>query len=271
MTPADEVVANIKTAKLADAVASSDHDHKLDERTSVENLQRTSDQKPVERLDNLLFRISHHLDYETSERATIYHRLVAIDSLTKRIESQTKRRASRAFVRFLVAICIGVAGTLAWQSCGEPIKQTIATRAPELGWSPETKQTIASWTQHLGSMKPLADSDITAAQPSVPHATQTTTIAQSAPEAVAPKVPVVPSLDTEKVQQITLDLAALRQSVEQLAAGQEQMSREIEKLQAADAEILLRIPTPPPPQTPAASPRKPIPTPPSSRASIPVR
>src|SRR5262249_51676745 len=58
-----------------------------------------------------------------------------------------KRRGSRGFVRFLVAICIGVAGTLAWQSYGEAIKQIIATRAPELGWSPEAKQTIASSIQ----------------------------------------------------------------------------------------------------------------------------
>ena len=84
MTPADEMAASVETAKLTDAVAGSDHDHKPDERTTFEDLQRTSDQKrPVERLDNLLLRISHHLDYETSERATIYHRLVAIDSLTK--------------------------------------------------------------------------------------------------------------------------------------------------------------------------------------------
>jgi hypothetical protein len=45
------------------------------------------------------------------------------------------RPASRGFVRFLVAICIGIAGTLAWQSYGDSTKQIIAKRAPELGWS----------------------------------------------------------------------------------------------------------------------------------------
>ena len=54
-----------------------------------------------------------------------------------------------AFVRYLVAICIGIAGTLAWQSYGEATKQIIATTAPELGWSPEAKQMIASWVQQL--------------------------------------------------------------------------------------------------------------------------
>src|SRR5215469_468602 len=39
------------------------------------------------------------------------------------VESRTKRRSSRGFARFLAAICIGVAGTLAWQSYGEATKQ----------------------------------------------------------------------------------------------------------------------------------------------------
>ena len=31
----------------------------------------------------------------------------------------------------------------------------IATRAPELGWSPEVRQTIASWTKPLAGPKTL--------------------------------------------------------------------------------------------------------------------
>src|SRR5690349_22875433 len=60
----------------------------------------------------------------------------------KPITDRPTRR--RRFARFLLAICIGVAGTLAWQSYGDATKQIIATRAPELGWSPESKQMIAS-------------------------------------------------------------------------------------------------------------------------------
>ena len=55
------------------------------------------------------------------------------------IENAMKKRGSRRFRRYLVAILIGVAATLAWQSYGESAKQIIATRAPELGWSPEAK------------------------------------------------------------------------------------------------------------------------------------
>ena len=52
----------------------------------------------------------------------------------------------------------------------------------------------------------------------------------------------------------------LRQTVDQLAAGQDQMAREITRLHAADLEILQRIPAPPP-QPPPAPARKPMPKP----------
>jgi len=70
--------------------------------------------------------------------------------------SSRRRPASRRFRRYLVAICVGVAGTLAWQSYGEATKQIIAKGAPELGWSPEAKQMIATSIQWLGWTKPPA-------------------------------------------------------------------------------------------------------------------
>jgi hypothetical protein len=158
-----------------------------------------------------------------------------------------KRRGSRGFVRYLVAICIGVAATFAWQTYGDAAKQIIATRAPELGWSPDAKQMIASWT--LGWTKPPADSE-----------KQALPVAQIAPSA--------PSIDAEKVQQLTQSLAVLRQTVEQLAAGQDQMTRVIGRLESAVTELIVKIPEPPP-QPPAAPTRKPTPAPPSSRTPGP--
>jgi len=157
-----------------------------------------------------------------------------------------KRRRSRGFARFLVAICIGVGGTLAWQSYGEAIKQIIATRAPELGRSPEAKQTIASSIQWLGWTK----------QPAHPE--------NAASETVAPKAPAAPSFDPARMQEMVQNLAALREMVQQLTAGQDQTSREIAKLESAVVEILMKVPEPP--QPPAAPARKPAPVPsPSSR------
>ena len=214
--------------------------------------QPTSDQhKPVEDLHNLVLGIDH------SERRAIYDRLLSI-------EKKVKRRGSRGFARYLVAICIGVAATLAWQSYGETTKQIVATRAPELGWSPETKHMIASLVQQLGWTKPPAVLESTAVR-SVTETPQAAPVAQAMPENVTPKAPSAPSIDPEQVHQMALDLAALRQTVEQLAAGQEQMAREITGLQTSDQEILAKTPAPPP-QPPG---RKPTPLAlPSSRAPI---
>jgi hypothetical protein len=244
-------------------------------RASFGDLQRTSDQlRPVEDLHSLLLRISHHLDYETSERKTIYYRLQEITLLTRKaVESQMKGRASRQrFIPYLVAFCIGVAATLAWQSYGAAFRQIIATRAPDLGWSPEAKQMIASWVQQLGWTKPQAGQENTV-RSSVPEAPQSAQIAQVVPNAVAPKEPATASIDLQKVQQMEADiasvrqtveqqLAAVRQTVEQLATGEDQMAREIAGVLASNQEILEKIPAPPAPRPTAALAHKPTPIPP---------
>jgi hypothetical protein len=238
MSPTDEMAAKPDAAGFG-----GEPDQQL--RTILENLQRVGQRSPVEEdepveRDDLRPGFTSRLDQEASERKAIYDRLVAI-------ESEMKRRGSRGFVRYLVAICIGVAATLAWQSYGDAAKQIIATRAPELGWSPDAKQMIASWT--LGWTKPPAGSE-----------KQALPVAQIAPSA--------PSIDAEKVQQLTQSLAVLRQTVEQLAAGQDQMTRVIGRLESAVTELIVKIPEPPP-QPPAAPARKPTPAPPSSRTPGP--
>jgi hypothetical protein len=73
-------------------------------------------------------------------------------------------------------------------------------------------------------------------------------------------VPPIASLDPQDLKTISLGLAAVRQSVDQLAAGQDQMNREITaRLQAAKQDILDKIswPSPQPAVTPA---RKPVPS-----------
>jgi DNA-binding ferritin-like protein len=99
----------------------------------------------------------------------------------------------------------------------------IATSAPELGWSPETRQMIADWARQFGGTKPPASAESTAAQSSV--------------------------AETQKVQQLEADIAAVRQTVEQrlaaeqqtveqLAARQDQLVSEITTLQAATSRSL---------------------------------
>jgi hypothetical protein len=162
-------------------------------------------------------------------------------------ESQTKGRAS--FVRYLAAICIGIVGTLAWQSYGEATKQTPATTASELGWSPESN--LARWVQQLGWTKQPADLVNAAVWLSAPETSQPPPVAQVITETLD---------DAAQRQLIAVSLATLRQTVEQIAAGQDKMASEINRL-AADVEMLSKIPAPPP-QPRVASARKPMPTPP---------
>jgi hypothetical protein len=238
MNRADEAAAKIETAKRESAVAAA----------AREDFQGASHQsKPAEDLNTLLSRISHRLDYDHAERKTIDYRLAAIEGQMKAIASHAKRRASRSLIRYLMAICFGVAGTLAWQSYGDEAKQTIATTVPELGWNPEVRQMIASWT------KVLTRSESSAARPSAP---ETEKVANTAPETVAPSAPAVPTFDPEQEKQMKQSLDALRQAVEGLAAVQDQVKREMTRLQAADAEILAKIQAPPPapPVVPARNP-----------------
>ena len=159
------------------------------------------------------------------------------DELLPPPEPSLGRRAFRAFFRFLIAVGVGIGGTLAWQVHGDAARQMIATAYPErLGWI---------------------------APPAAPAP-------ESAPAVLASAAPPAPSVDEEHLKAMAVDLAAMRQSVEQLAgqvaSGQRQVSDEIAKLgdevgklQATEQDILNRIP-PPPPQRPAAAPaRRPAP------------
>jgi hypothetical protein len=257
-------------------------DDELNERLG--DLQRPSPQRKfAEDVQNLLSQIGHHLDYETSQRTTINRRLLAI-------EDEVKKRGPRGFARYLIAVCIGAAGVIAWQSYGAATKEVIATRAPELGWSPETKQMIASWVQDLGWVKPPAGQESDAAQLSArtPQSTPVGLAAagsgapsSGAPSSVAPQTATPAAIDLQTIQQMEADiaaarqtveaqLAAVRQTIEQLAAGQDQMAGEITKLQAADQEILEKIPAPPPPPRIAAPAHKPKPiVPPPARTLLP--
>jgi len=127
------------------------------------------------------------------------------------------KRASR-LSRFLITFCIGVAATLAWQSYGDSAREMIAGSSPQLSWL---------------------------APPAAPVA----------------EAPAAPSPDQEELKEIWLGLAGVRQRVDQiaaqLAAGQEQVTRDINNLQAVEQDILDKISAPPP--RPAAPARKSVP------------
>jgi hypothetical protein len=146
------------------------------------------------------------------------------------------KRASRGFARLPIIFCIGVAATLVWQSYGDAARERIANSSPQLRWlAPQT-------------------------------------VAQTTPDMVAPTAPATPSPDMQQLKAMSLGLAAVRQSVEQLAAAQQQMTDEIAKLQATEQEILDKVSTPPRAAAAPAPARKSAPTaPPPSSQGPPAR
>jgi hypothetical protein len=151
------------------------------------------------------------------------------------IRPSLRKRASRRLVRFLIVFSIGVGATLAWQWYGDAARAMIAT----------------SWPQ-LASLAP-----------------ETASVPQAAPEqtAAAPQATASPELqqlredlaqlkhELQQLKEIPAALASLRQSVDRLAGGQQQIAGTIAKLSTQ------KPPSPPRP-APASAP-KPL-TPPQS-------
>src|SRR5882757_2726749 len=112
------------------------------------------------------------------------------------------KRASRRLIRFLIVFGAGVTATLVWQSHGDAIRAMIVNSYPHLGW-----------------LAPQAAA------------------AQTTSDTAAPTAPDMSSTDAQPYKAMSLGVAAMRQSMDQLAAGQQQMAGDIAKLQAAQQDI----------------------------------
>jgi hypothetical protein len=132
---------------------------------------------------------------------------------------------------------MGITATLAWQSYGDTTREMIASSYPQLGWL--EPQTVGVGT--------------------IPETTSRTAAATGS--------------DSQDLllKSILVNLAAVRQSVDQLAASQQQMASDIAKLKAAEPDVLGTISSAPPPQPAAAPAIKPVPVPPQLPQEPPVR
>jgi hypothetical protein len=171
------------------------------------------------------------------------------------------RRAVRAFISLALLGGIGVAA-MAWQSpsSGDAAKQIIAR------WAPQLVPTLLLTLESPGlpaQRAPLAvrASAASAAPP------QPAPLAQIAPQGVVPPASALSPDSAQLLQSMARDLATvgqrieqLKASIDQLKAGQQQMSREIAKpFESKASEQNLRPKTSaPPPRPTAASTRKPV-------------
>jgi len=107
----------------------------------------------------------------------------------------------------LITFCIGVAATLAWQAYGNAARKVIASSFPRLGWL----------------------------------APQSAPVVQNSPDILAPTALAAPFLDQQQLNAISLDLDAVRQSVDQIATsianGQEQMTRSVDRIAASQEQM----------------------------------
>jgi hypothetical protein len=116
-------------------------------------------------------------------------------------------RVPLAIARFLITFSVGVAATLAWQSYGDAAREMIANAYPQLGW-----------------LAPPAAS-----------------VAQSAPDAIEPAATRAAAADPQQLNPVSLDLDAVRQSIDRIAAGQEQMTRTVDQLAAGQDQMAREI------------------------------
>jgi hypothetical protein len=118
-----------------------------------------------------------------------------------------RRRELRMLSGFLIAFCVGVAATLAWQSYGDAAREIIANAHPQLAWL----------------------------------APQGEAVTPNAPDAVAADGPAAPAFDQQQLSAISIDLEAMRQDIDRIApgivAGQEQIARSIDRIAATQEQM----------------------------------
>ncbi|HLH93086.1 MAG TPA: hypothetical protein VKX28_32075 [Xanthobacteraceae bacterium] len=151
-----------------------------------------------------------------------------------------QRRNRSTLVRVAIAICVGAAAVWALRSYGGPAREMVATLAPASSLTsarPTANQPPVPTPAPTPDPAPTQAAAPPAAAPvaaeAPPPPVPTTAVAPPAPPAA--NEPAAASADHQQIDAMARDVAALRQTVEQLAAGQEQLKGEIAKLEAEKA------------------------------------
>jgi hypothetical protein len=153
-------------------------------------------------------------------------------------QTSLRKRASRAFSRFLITFWIGGASTLAWQSYGDAARAMIANSYPQLGWlAPQAEPAAQNVLETTAPAAPSFDPQQLNAM-SVDLDTMRQGIDRIATSMAAIQEQMSRGAD-RIANSITANQEQITRSVDQLTAGQEQMTREITKLQAVEQYVPL--------------------------------
>lgn len=149
------------------------------------------------------------------------------------IRDLTPRARTGRYVMLLVA-CTGIAAAAAWHSYGEEAKQRLSHLVPPLlvGGSTPTQNTVASeepqnTAPQITSSPPAADP--APVQDTAAAATEPVTAPSTPPVETPPAQAALPPDVAQSIETMAREIASLKQTVEQLQAGQLQLSRDVAK------------------------------------------
>lgn len=200
-----------------------------------------------------------------------------------RIPTSRARSGRRVVV---LAICAGVAATMAWHVYGDQAKQKFSSLMPQfLANTPTptqsanaaepqdvTSQTAAPQT---AASQPAADAPAPASAPVPAQENSSTASVTPTPAAPVPATPAaeppptqaaLPPEVTQSLETMAQEIASLKQTVEQLRAGQQQLSNDIAKVSEQATHHKLAEQTP----KPVSRPRPRHSSPPAAASRSPV-
>ena len=159
-----------------------------------------------------------------------------------------RRNFARSLVRGGLAIAIGAAVTVGLLSYGEAARQMLAAWAPQLTAPAPAPVQDASVkvAEHAAPVETTAQPPA-AAVPTPPPAPQPA----AAPPAAEVRAAAAPD---PRIEEMAREIASLRETIEQLKSGQQQINRDLAKVRdnkAAEPERRRTATTPPPPPKPA--------------------
>jgi uncharacterized coiled-coil protein SlyX len=209
----------------------------------------------IARADEQLARVTEQLSRMEHDAARHPSAVLASSALGR--QPSRGRSALRGLIGLLLAACVFSAAFVLQSSNSDAAKLMIARWMPQLILTSPLrleKAEAAAQPSPLGGVQ-LAAAASTSAQP--------TASAQTTPQDVAPTAAPLAAELAQLRETIARDQANLEQRLDELKAGQEQMTRLIAK--ASEQIQQPRMPAPPPPPS-AAQARKLVPTLPSPQA-----
>jgi hypothetical protein len=247
-------------------------------------MNSTTDPKAIEPNDVLVARADERLAHAYDQIARADQQLARLNEHLAKLEHDAAhqpsavvghrpprgRPALRGFIGLLLALCVFVGAFVSQSSYGDAARLIVARWAPQFVATSSLPMEKPDFPA-----QPSSTAQVAAATPVLP---QPTPSAQTAPQDVAPPAaPMSPEV-TQLLQSMARDLATAGQGIEQLKAGQEQMTRDnasiAEQLKASqeqvarviakvsEQELRPKISAPPPrlAATPARKPAPPLPS-----------